>query len=819
MWSQLTRNAYRRFLAGRCLVRSCPAALSSSSFARIATAYHGPLSSLSLLPLSPSIIQHSRSSRRTFFGVFNKPPRELKEPNLPPGYDVMLQFRVQEVENARMIPRQTLVRGFRQFIAYKTRQKTPAFKAINATQAFLTHNMLRYLLETGEGEEAGEPISFSELFAALELTTVRPNGKTENHLMLARLIHTEFEKRVGQMREMGFDDEGIKYALGGVSERNVFGLFLTTLTQYGASLEAVERLGEYWRNLPEESKDDDKQRGPWTVILRGLAQEGLEEQMLVVFKKMTEELGIQFKHTIHEIMTTFYAERNRVAETKKWFEKPTATEITPSAYMAVIKFAVRNNEQEWLEPIMEQLIASSPTKTYWDVIFQWAVLVKNQGVEDIREMFAIMVQQNQNFRPDGPTINRLIAAAIEKRDPYLAERFAALGLELGIQPSSTTMILQMNYRLDAGDLSGAAAIYEKLQQVGGGENDIPVINKYLRVLCARPEPDLETILSVTADIEHRHVILEPETVIAICLTFLKFEQQYEVIDTLSLHTVGYSLEERALVRKAFVDYICDRKVSTARVWDAYSLLRQFFPDTEPDERARLMDAFFDRRRPDLACTVFGHMRAQGNMAQRPTADIYVRCLEGLGQYPDPPSLKMVHNMLKMDTTVQLDTRLYNGLMLAYASCDDAVTAQEFWRDIANSQEGPSYNSLGIVFWACELAPEGDEMARQIWEKISRMELEVPPLVFDSYCGAIAASGNLEEAKKVILEMEKGEMGYGPGVDTLGVTYNALPMPRLKDEFEEWGREEYPELWTELEAKGKTETIDGTKYKVERRFEA
>ncbi len=125
---------------------------------------------------------------------------------------------------------------------------------------------------------------------------------------------------------------------------------------------------------------------------------------------------------------------------------------------------------------------------------------------------------------------------------------------------------------------------------------------------------------------------------------------------------------------------------------------------------------------------------------------------------------MVHNMLKMDTTVQLDTRLYNALMMAYASCEDPATAIEFWRDITNSTEGPSYNSLAIVFWACELQPYGDRAARQIWQKVQRMDLEVPPNVFWAYCGAIAGSGHVEEVMRLIRGME-GSVGFGPGVMT------------------------------------------------------
>jgi hypothetical protein len=694
----------------------------------------------------------------------------LKEPDLEPGYEVLLQFRSLEAENARPPPRGDLLKAWTQFIQHKRRNH---HRSLNSTQAFLTLGLLRHLVATEpDAEGQGEDLSFTDLRAALWVTATKPpKGTTEHHLELAKLLYGEIERRIQHMRELGIDEEVIKEAVGGKDTAD-FELFLTALTQYGGSLEAAERVAQFRAGQAKDGKNQvARVRVFWTLVLRGLAREGREEELLQEWKK-AEEAKLEYMPPIHEIMSSFFATRNRVEETKQWFEKPIHANWSPSprAYMEAVRFALRNGEQQWLQPIFEKLINSNPQKEWWDVIFQWAVLVMDKGVEDIKQMMQVMsasTEGKEGPKPDATTIDALITAAIEKQNPYLAERFLSLGAELKIRPRASTYILQMDYRLDAKDFSGVHAIYEKLlkgEVTVRQDEDLPVLNKYLRALCAVPEPDLGRILDITADLEQRHATLEPETVVSLCMVFLRNDNQYDVIDTLSLHTVSYSLEERAQVRRAFIDYCLDRKVSTARAWDCYSLLRQFFPETEPDERVRLMDGFFARRRPDMACFVFGHMRSQGNLAQRPTPDIYVRCLEGLGQHPDGESLRMVHNMLKMDTTVQMDTRLYNALMIAYAASEEPDVAIEFWRDITNSAEGPSYNSLAIVFWACELQPYGDRTARGIWQKVLRMDLEVPPDVFWAYCGAIAGSGHLEEVMRLIRGMD-ASVGYGPGLMT------------------------------------------------------
>ena len=747
MPSHLTRRVYRRLLAGNGLLLPCLA-----SPARPFSQFRPRLPTHEFLRGAP---------RRTFFAeLFQKPPREVKEPELEPGYDVLLDFRSLETEKARLPDREPLINGLERFIGFKRRRH----QAINPTQAFLLIRVLTHLLVTARSEgETCDDVSTRWLRELLFVLRWPPRGRTDEHLALAKLLYDEIEWR----------QQAVPESLGDVSPAVLNSFvkhFLEILTRYGASVEAVERFDGLRQGLSGQALDETGKQ-VWAMILEGLAREGLERELLSEYQKAREG-GLKHLPGIHEIMTTFYSRQDKVEETKSWFERPIygGKLPTPETYLEMVRFSLRNGQQQWSQPIFENLLKLHPQKEFWDVLFQWAVLAMDRGVEDIKKMISTMQRGSGDGRgpdPDFATIDALITAAIEKNNPYLAERFLSLGAELRIPLNSTTYLLQMNYRIDARDFSGAEAIWEKLRtrqiQIER-EEDVPVINKYLRLLCSVDKPNLELILDITAELEQRRALLEPETVVALCMTFLHGDQQFDVIDTLSVHTLNLSLEERAQVRKGFVEYCLDRRTSTARIWDAYSLLRQYFPETEPQDRIRLMDAFFDRRRPDMACYVFGHMRGHGNPAQRPTVDTYARCLEGLGKYPDRESLRMVHNMLKMDTTVEVGTRLRNALMLAYASCGEPFTALEFWEQIAASSEGPTYNSLAILFYTCECLHARDNTAQETWNKIKRMDLEIPPFVFWSYCGALAGQGLLGEAQRLISGME-ASLGYSPSLMT------------------------------------------------------
>ncbi|CAK7199143.1 hypothetical protein SEUCBS139899_001815 [Sporothrix eucalyptigena] len=804
----------------------------------------------------------STTSRRPFLGAFRKrAPRQLKEQLVEPGYDVLLKFRASVIEDTRRPPRDELVQSFHDFFAYKYQYG----KRVNATQARWFRRLYLYLREEGQdleprlqprlGVGRAEGLSLEDLRAAREALSKPPNriggnSAAEDHLEMAREIYAELRLRKA--------NTPIDF------KRHIF-----ILCQYGAATEAAELLNKYWLQpqpvsrltaTTQASKPDAASIQPqgdgekrtrrdmelWVMVLQGLANEGREEALLAE-AKAAADAGLEYMPLFHEIMTTFYARKNNYTKTREWFEKPIARrqQVTAQTYAELLAFAQRSgsdspvDKQKWIQTTFQQLCDANPPKDVWDVIFQWAVVSLDKGVDEVRHMIATMVKHNANrpnLAPDASTINGLIRVAAAKGDVLLAERFVQLGAApesadgLDIAPDAHTFILQLDYRVDANDLSGAYASFMHLQSIDcPDEEDAPVINKYIRTLCSSAAAavnttgnakNLQRIRDVLDTTENRQVALEPATVVDLCMVFLQSDMQYEVIDVLSVHAMQYSVEERAIVRDAFVQYIVERKrSSTARAWDAYSLLRQYFAETPPAIRELIMDGFFRRRRPDMACYVFGHMRGANNPAMRPTADLYVRCLEGLGRFPDATGLKMVHNMLKMDTRVQLNTHLNNALMLAYAASGDNARAIDFWHEIDGSVEGPSYNSLTILFYVCEGLPFGDKMARSVWAKLQRMEVDVPPEVFDAYAGAIAGQGLVDEVQTLISGMEKS-VGYGPTLTTLGIACNALPGQDLQSSFANWATAEYPDIWDQVKKRGCKPTIEGLRrYKITREMKA
>lgn len=745
MRSQLTRSVIRSLLFNEPLLfRSCIRCSAFHTYSHSRSRLFRP--------------RHDAFQKRTLFGFSQKPKRTPREPQLDPGLQKMMELMLFKKQRTRPPSREELIEAWKAFFAYKEDNAEPIveYQARHALVCFRHLVNESNKVDKLEGEEAGK-LDLGDLRLALKALTRLPNDKTNTHYELAKVLYAH----ISQLRQEphGIDAE-TKY-------------YISVLTKTGGTEEARDVVREcYGKAGDVNGKDANANFGKdcWIAVVEGFARENNEEQLLQTVGTV-ETLGIPYTKTMHSIMTAFYAKQDQVEETKKWYNKPILANNFPfpETVSTILQFCIRNDELEWCKSVFRTLLERNPPKGIWDIIFQWAAGTLGKGVEDVEHMMQVMIrlskaEKNQRKKyPDVSTINGLVSLAISRNDPYLAERYIALGLKYNIQPNAQTFIHQLSYRVSAGDFTGAQAAYNALQAEEVFDfADLPAINQYIRGLCAVKNPNYDLINSLCSDLEERKARLEPSTVSALGVLYLNRGETDELIDTLQTHVFHYTVNERASIRDAFLAYCLDPATPTARAWDAYTIFRQIFDETDIVVRTQAMNEFFRRGRSDMALHVFGHMRAHVRTDRRPVLATYVQCLEGIALCEDLDSLKVVHNMLKMDSSIEPDTRLYNALMLAYTACGESDMALQFWDYITNSREGPSYRSLEIVLRACQRKPFGDKKARDIWDKMRRMEIEITKPIFVAYVGALAGQGKFEDAKALVEVAEK-EFGFKPDV--------------------------------------------------------
>jgi len=689
---------------------------------------------------------------------------------------------------ARTQPPEELAQAFVTF--FKSRQGRKNALPLDDIQAQHALTTLVHLQEMNTDHKGIALIGSEDLRMALNVLKSPSSGWSSNtHNRLARAIFAELQDR----RAKCTDD--LEPQVG--QEQDVLP-FLRIMSLSGDALYARQLVEEYWDDCLKGSTTS-----PWPTVLRGLIVEGKTNQVEETVEIM-QKRGIPFDYKIHQTIMSYFAGRNQDMEmTKKWYSHPIAgnTPPTPRADSLVLKLCIHKNEMDWGDAIFKSLLERHPgDKAVWNIIFQWSA-AKGKSVDEIERMMQVMVRRSEDdkypLQPDMDTINGLIELANARNDPYTAERYVALGQRWSLQPNALTYLLQLDYRIKVGDLGGARTAYARLQgEEVMDDKDLPLINQLIVALSAEKGQNYDAIMGLVEDLSERKARFEPATVAALSSIHLQRGEMDDLVDLLNSHAFHYGLDQRALVSNILLAHCLNPSTPTSRAWDTYNILRQTFAEIDIPTRTTVMNNFFSRNRSDMATHVFGHMRQQQVKSLRPTVATYAQCLSGLSRAGDRESLRIVHNMIKLDSEIEPDTQLYNALMLGYNGCGDSRTALGFWEDILHSREGPSYASIQIALRACERASNGEDIARDIWAKLQKFEIEVTREIYAAYVGALAGQNLFDECVGLIDNAEK-KLSYKPDALLLGTFYNATRGSDDRSRVKEWASKAYPAAYEDL----------------------
>lgn len=638
----------------------------------------------------------------------------------------------------------------------------------------IAESAYRYLREHPRPD--GQPwLSESEITKIFETLVRPPDTGGKAHLAFGRLLQEELAKRRKEV--VTGNNKEPKPKLLDLDENSELPLFLRVLSLYGASSEARAIAANTFQgpvNVNQPVKKIKAAISVWIYILDGFSREGNAVELLRT-TEMLENISFPFVCTMQEILVSFFAERGDLEQAKHWIAQPVVrhkdlrtTEPSGNTYAAILKACALSGDLAFGHQVVASLLKKTPNKAAWDAIFVWSTAI-GKGVDEVDRMMNVMVRRNDESRqqdpsfqvkhPDIDTINTLVEFCMSKQDPYSAERYIALGEKRGILPNAKTYTMQIQYRLSANDLDGARAAYFGLEGAKDAKS-VEVTNQLIRALCDSKAHHVDDILAIVDDLLQNKARFDPETIAKLSVLHLRRGEVHDAIDILQVHAHHYSPSQRQTIREHLVEVVLDRQNSTADAWDTYQIVRQLFPETPRDIRIRIMNEFFARERSDMACHVFFHMRNHTHEAITATRDVYVAAFTGFARNADAESLELVHNQLKLDLNVDLDTKLRNSLMLAYAATGNNRRALEYWAEIAASKEGPTYNSIAIAFRSCEGMPWGDQHAKPIWQRLKQMDIDIDKQIFTAYVCAIARN-QLHEEAAAMLETVEDEYGFKP----------------------------------------------------------
>ena len=695
----------------------------------------------------------SHAQTRSLFGWSRKPKRKLKPANYEPGYDVLLKLDERLKMGVRPPPVEEITEAFTKFVNYR---RSIASRIEEETVGYL-ETTYRYLRDQG-GEASALALSTDCKIMMLSILRMpAPWGyQSQSHISLSQLLLEEIRTMESEAKAEGQASQSREKQM-----REALIAHIEVLSQYGKALDAQNIVEENWNTILK-----DLSSSPWLSVLTGMIREdrGVEGTI-----RSMQEHDVPFDGKVRDRIVNYYVyHKQDVAMAKQWFHRPVARNQPPSSNTigAVLELCIRKNEYEWGDTVFKSLLErNSEDKRSWDVILLWSA-ARGRGVDEIERMMEVNVRRNKDrpkLQPNMNTINNLVEFANSKNDPYTAERYVALGQKWGFQPDANTHLLQLDYRIKVNDLAGAMVAYGALR----GEDlstvdDIPYINRLICAFCASRSQNYDTIMSLVEDLTERKAAFSPQTVAALSQVHLQRNEMDDLKDLLNTHTFQFGPLDREVVRSVLLKYVLNSGTPDPRAWETYNVLRTIFHETTTETRVEIMQSFFARNRSDMATHVFGHMRQTQIKSQRPTIDTYAKCLQGIAKAGDSESLGIVHNMMKLDNEIEPDTKMYSALMLAYAGCDDRRKALDFWEDIVHSREGPTYSSIQIALRACERTPFGERIARDIWARLKKFEIEVTREIYAAYIGALAGQGLFDEC----VELCKGAEKEGLRVDAL-----------------------------------------------------
>ena len=713
---------------------------------------------------------------------------------------------------ARMPPPEGLVNAFNSFLASKEKRNSfiPDFQAERLLQTL-------NVINEQEGEHGAKFLTKRHLAKGLEILSRGQGTETlaQVHNQLARRL---YEKWV-TAEETHEDMSVVKGSPGQQREK-----LAMVLCRTGDALEA--------RSLILAAHKDKNSSYPaaWHYLLYAFARTDNEVEMLRTMEIMKEQ-GVSAVDQFRLPVGLFYARKDDVGNTKRWLDdsalsteselyKRRRSGLLSDSYRDLIGFCIRNKEMEWGQRLLRTDCQFGDRERLISTAALQAAAAEGKSLEELDRMINVLVQRDtsspskqETTSPDIALFNGLLLYALSQQDAYLGERYFSLLQKYEADPNAETYILQVQYRIAAKDLEGAQEAYAKLRdQRIVDDEDWEAMNQLAQALAASPSTPREKIMGVIADMSEKRKVFPSQTTAALCKYHLARDEYFELVDLLQAYAFQYSIAERETLRDLLAESALNPETDTARAWDTYMIFHQIF-DLETDRvlRNKIMSLMFARGRPDLATHVFTRMSRHSRANARPDINTYVLAFEGIAESGESASLEIIHNIMKLDTEVEPDTKLLTSLMLAYNAVGAPWRSFDFWYQIATSGEGASYAAVHAAFRACEKHPYGLEQAWKIWGSLHKRDEHISRELVASFVAALCGNREFDDAAETIERMENFTGGLRPDMFVIGSFYNAGTFSFIHQKrIENWCRDNYPDIWDEVEKRGFIEDEMGWK---------
>jgi len=225
----------------------------------------------------------------------------------------------------------------------------------------------------------------------------------------------------------------------------------------------------------------------------------------------------------------------------------------------------------------------------------------------------------------------------------------------------------------------------------------------------------------------------------------------------------------------------------------YHIVQRWTPkNITLSHRHTLMHKLISLGRTDLGLELFHDMR-HSDISQ-PTRETYAIMLAGCGKTRDAQTLEHIHNALRLDSSIEPNSALFNSLMLAYNRARLPEKSLAIWEVLSQSSLLPDAEAAALALDACVRLPRyGLLRAREIWTFMEDNDIDPSPSSYAALLSVFASVGKWDGMMGLLERMERDKVD----AMVLGTAYNDMRRDR-KEEVERWARMNRPEVWEYLE---------------------
>lgn len=287
-----------------------------------------------------------------------------------------------------------------------------------------------------------------------------------------------------------------------------------------------------------------------------------------------------------------------------------------------------------------------------------------------------------------------------------------------------------------------------------------------------------------------------------------YTASFSILATLLLRIGDYprirqALQDRQIDRvpnwQNALSNICLEVISDPKnVWlesllPVYHILQRWAANTiSVSHRHMLMQKLISHGRTDLGLELFHDMR--NSDVSQPTRDTYAIMLSGCAKTRDAQTLEHIHNALRLDSSIEPDSALFNSLMLAYSRSRLPEKALAIWEVLSESSRLPDVQTASLALAACVHLPRyGLIKARKIWTFMEDNHIEPLASSYASLLSVFASVGKWDGMMGLLERMDRDKVD----ARVLGTAYNSMRRDR-KGEVELWAKTNKPEVWEYLQ---------------------